>query len=91
MARITEEAVKALTQSGELSTVDVHMKEKLEQMRKEREVIGLEIKQLTSKNDDMKNAFAILLDKFQMANYGKSLADIGNSRQAVIDFVIGLL
>ena len=65
MARITEEAVKALTQSGELSTVDVHMKEKLEQMRKEREVIGLEIKQLTSKNDDMKNAFAILLDKFQ--------------------------
>lgn len=65
MARITEEAVKALTQSGELSTVDAQMKEKLEQMRKEREVIGLEIKQLTSKNDDMKNAFAILLDKFQ--------------------------
>jgi len=33
-------------------------------MKKEREILAMEVKQLTTKNEDMKNQFAVLLDPF---------------------------
>lgn len=40
------------------------MREKLVEMRKESQVLNMEIRSLHSKNEEMKHSFAVLLDKF---------------------------
>lgn len=65
MATVTEEIIKGLTETGDLVKEEADMKERVESMKREREVLSMEMKQLTNKNEDMKNQFAVLLDKFQ--------------------------
>jgi len=55
MATVTEEIVKGLAATGDLVKEEAAMKERVESMKREREVLAMEVKQLTSKNEDMKN------------------------------------
>ncbi len=64
MARMNEEAIREMVNAQELNAAEGHLREKGDAMRKESQLMFMESKSLISKNDEMKSAFAILLDKF---------------------------
>ena len=65
MAKLNEEALQNMFLVDDLVRRDKEMRETLEAMRRESQVHQCEAKALMQRNDEMKNAFAVLLDRFQ--------------------------
>lgn len=65
MARMNEEALREMLLTRDLTAQHSHLLQQMEQLRKEGQVMQMESKALNAKNAEMKQAFALLLDRFQ--------------------------
>jgi uncharacterized protein YbaP (TraB family) len=64
LAKLNEEAVQNMCMVEGLVRRERELSECVESMRREAQVNQCEAKALMQRNDEMKNAFAILLDRF---------------------------